>query len=142
MNYHHADLNLLKVFEALMTEGTVTRAAQKLSLTQPSVSNALWRLRETYGDPLFVRSGTVWTQQAKLGASDRASNDEFGGTVALSGNLALVGADNKGHGAAYLFVRTGTVWTQLAKLVGRDAAGGVLGVVRRRHRRRFVREAG
>ena len=56
MNYRHADLNLLKVFEALMTEGNVTRAAHKLSLTQPTVSNALRRLRETYDDPLFVRS--------------------------------------------------------------------------------------
>ncbi|MDZ4355401.1 MAG: LysR substrate-binding domain-containing protein [Variovorax sp.] len=57
MNYRTADLNLLKVFEALMTEGNVTRAARKLSLTQPTVSNALRRLRETFDDPLFVRSG-------------------------------------------------------------------------------------
>lgn len=55
--YRSADLNLLKVFEALMTEGNVTRAAQKLSLTQPTVSNALRRLRDTYDDRLFVRSG-------------------------------------------------------------------------------------
>lgn len=57
MNYRQADLNLLKVFEALMTEGTVTRAAEKLALTQPTVSNALRRLRDTFDDPLFVRSG-------------------------------------------------------------------------------------
>lgn len=75
MNYHNADLNLLKVFEALMTEENVTRAAHKLSLTQPTVSNALRRLRETYEDPLFVRSGSgvrptrrateLWTQLAR-----------------------------------------------------------------------------
>lgn len=52
------DLNLLKVFEALMTEGSVTRAAKTLCITQPAVSNALARLRDTLGDPLFVRSGT------------------------------------------------------------------------------------
>ena len=52
MNYRHADLNLLKVFEALMTEGTVTRAAEKLSLTQPTVSNALRRLRDTFDDQI------------------------------------------------------------------------------------------
>ncbi|MBB3178758.1 LysR family transcriptional regulator [Variovorax sp. Sphag1AA] len=57
MNYRNADLNLLKVFEALMTEGNVTRAAHKLSLTQPTVSNALRRLRETFDDRLFVRHG-------------------------------------------------------------------------------------
>lgn len=56
-SYRNADLNLLKVFESLMTEGNVTRAAQKLSLTQPTVSNALRRLRETFGDRLFVRHG-------------------------------------------------------------------------------------
>lgn len=53
----NADLNPLTVFEALMNEGNVTRAAYKLSLTQPTVSNKLRRLRETYGDPLFVRNG-------------------------------------------------------------------------------------
>ena len=57
MSYRTADLNLLKVFEALMAEGNVTRAAQKLSLTQPTVSNALRRLRETFDDPLFTRNG-------------------------------------------------------------------------------------
>lgn len=41
-----------------MTEGTVTRAASKLSLTQPAVSNALGRLRDAFDDPLFVRTGT------------------------------------------------------------------------------------
>lgn len=58
MSYRTADLNLLKVFEALMTEGNVTRAAKKLSLTQPTVSNALRRLRETFDDPLFTRKGS------------------------------------------------------------------------------------
>jgi DNA-binding transcriptional LysR family regulator len=58
MSFRTLDLNLLKVFEALMTEGTVTRAASKLSLTQPAVSNALGRLRDAFDDPLFVRTGT------------------------------------------------------------------------------------
>jgi DNA-binding transcriptional LysR family regulator len=57
MNFRTLDLNLLKVFEALMSEGAVTRAASKLSLTQPAVSNALSRLREAFDDPLFVRNG-------------------------------------------------------------------------------------
>lgn len=57
MSFRTLDLNLLKVFEALMSEGTVTRAASKLSLTQPAVSNALGRLRDAFDDPLFVRSG-------------------------------------------------------------------------------------
>ncbi|HEX8171843.1 MAG TPA: LysR family transcriptional regulator [Thermoanaerobaculia bacterium] len=51
------DLNLLRVFEALMAEQNVTRAAARLGLTQPAVSIALSRLRSVVGDPLFERSG-------------------------------------------------------------------------------------
>lgn len=50
------DLNLLPVFDALMTERNATRAAARLGLTQPAVSHALGRLRVLLGDPLFVRS--------------------------------------------------------------------------------------
>lgn len=49
------DLNLLRTFVALMEERNVTRAAQKLGMTQPALSNALLRLRTTLRDPLFVR---------------------------------------------------------------------------------------
>lgn len=51
------DLNLLKVFDAVMSERSLTRAAQQLSLTQPAVSNALRRLRDALGDELLVRKG-------------------------------------------------------------------------------------
>ncbi|MDT8990238.1 LysR family transcriptional regulator [Curvibacter sp. APW13] len=51
------DLNLLKVFDAVMNERNLTRAAQQLSLTQPAVSNAVRRLREALGDELLVRQG-------------------------------------------------------------------------------------
>jgi LysR family transcriptional regulator, mexEF-oprN operon transcriptional activator len=51
------DLNLLRVFSVLMREGSVTRAAARLSLGQPAVSHALNRLRDITGDPLFVRDG-------------------------------------------------------------------------------------
>jgi DNA-binding transcriptional LysR family regulator len=49
------DLNLMPVFLALMEERNVTRAAERLGITQPALSNALNRLRETLRDPLFVR---------------------------------------------------------------------------------------
>jgi DNA-binding transcriptional LysR family regulator len=51
------DLNLLRVFDEIMAERSLTRAAHKLSLTQPAVSNALQRLREALGDDLMKRSG-------------------------------------------------------------------------------------
>jgi DNA-binding transcriptional LysR family regulator len=50
------DLNLLLVFEALMTERSVSRAAVRLNRSQPAVSQALARLRTWFGDPLFVRA--------------------------------------------------------------------------------------
>ena len=77
---------------------------------------------------VFVRSGTTWSQQAKLTASDEAGNDQFGGSVALSGNTALVGASlndalaGTDAGSSYVFTRNGTIWTQHAKLTAGDSA--------------------
>ena len=51
------DLNLLVVFDALLTDGNVTRAARRVGLSQPAFSNALRRLRARIGDPLFERRG-------------------------------------------------------------------------------------
>jgi len=51
------DLNLLVAFDALMDERSVTRAATRLRLSQPGMSNALSRLRRLFGDPLLVRDG-------------------------------------------------------------------------------------
>ncbi len=66
MNLQTLDLNLLKVFEALAEERSVTRAGEKVGLTQSSVSNALSRLRQVFGDELFVRTpqGMVPTPRA------------------------------------------------------------------------------
>jgi DNA-binding transcriptional LysR family regulator len=57
MHISRVDLNLFTVFEAIYTEGSVTRASQKLNLTQPAISHALNRLRQMFDDPLFVRQG-------------------------------------------------------------------------------------
>ena len=57
MNIANMDLNLLKVFEALHDEASASRAALRLGVTQSAVSAALRRLRELYGDQLFVRTG-------------------------------------------------------------------------------------
>ena len=57
LNFRSLDLNLLRVFDEVMAERSLTRAAHKLSITQPAVSNAMRRLREVLGDELLVRSG-------------------------------------------------------------------------------------
>ncbi len=76
---------------------------------------------------IFNRSGSTWTQQAKLTASDAAEADEFGVSVSISGDYAIVGAyvdddDGSGSGSAYIFNRSGSIWTQQAKLTALDGA--------------------
>ncbi len=77
---------------------------------------------------VFVRNGTTWTQQAKLTASDAAAGDQFGSSVALSGDTALIGAiydDHSGKdnaGSAYVFVRNGITWSEQEKLIAADVA--------------------
>ena len=56
-NFRTLDLNLLRVFDEVMAEKSLTKAARNLSITQPAVSNALRRLRETLGDDLVRREG-------------------------------------------------------------------------------------
>ncbi|HRI67309.1 MAG TPA: kelch repeat-containing protein [Polyangium sp.] len=80
---------------------------------------------------IFVRNGSMWTEQAKLVASDGAPLDSFGSAVSVSGDTALVGATwlqsaMPQPGGAYVFVRNGDVWTQQAKLVASDAAPGAV----------------
>ena len=75
---------------------------------------------------VFVLSGTAWTQQARLLASDGALGDELGASVAAAGDTVVVGAINKTfgsntwQGAAYVFIRNGTTWTQQAELTASD----------------------
>ncbi len=81
---------------------------------------------------VFTRAGTVWTQQQKLTATDAGISDEFGYSVAVEGNTAVIGArtDTFGtspntalnQGSAYVFTRTGATWTQAQKLSAFDGA--------------------
>jgi len=61
---------------------------------------------------VFTRSGTIWTQQAKLDAASGVAQEQIGSDVALDGDTALLAADY----SAYVFVRTGTTWTEQAEL--------------------------
>jgi hypothetical protein len=92
---------------------------------------------------VFVRTGTAWSQQAYLKASNTNFGDQFGASVAISGDTIVVGAnledsaatgvngnqaDNSagGAGAAYVFVRSGAVWSQQAYLKASNTNGGDL----------------
>ena len=78
---------------------------------------------------IFTRSGGTWTQQDKITASDKDTHDEFGWSVAISGNgnTAIVGARyesvsqwSKKQGAAYIFTRSGSTWTEQQKITASD----------------------
>jgi hypothetical protein len=81
---------------------------------------------------VFIRSGTTWTQESKLTASDKAANDYFGSSVSISsdGSRVIVGAPlaspggTTNAGAAYIYTRSGTTWTQESKLTASDKAAG------------------
>ncbi len=74
---------------------------------------------------IFSRSGTIWTEQAELLASDGATENSFSCSVSISGDYAVIGAmgndENGTHaGAAYIFHRSGTIWSQQVKLLASD----------------------
>lgn len=74
---------------------------------------------------IFVYRETGWIQQAKVVPEDINSGDEFGSTLAISGNTLLVGVPKHNSvgekaGAAYVFERNGDEWRQKAKLIGND----------------------
>ena len=84
---------------------------------------------------IFTRSGTTWTQQAKLTPSDHPGNNDiwyFGKGVDISndGNSVIIGAPQaevgsyETQGAAYIFNRSGTTWSQYAKLIASDGLAG------------------
>lgn len=82
---------------------------------------------------VYRRDGVSWIEEAKLTASDGAQGDKFGHAVAVSGDVALVGAyytDNNGpiygsgFGSAYVYRFDGNEWVEEAKLTASDAASG------------------
>ncbi len=79
---------------------------------------------------VFTRSGSLWTQQAYLSASDGVADDKFGSSVSISGDVAVVGAylddvgTNSNQGSAYVFKRSGTIWTQTEHLTPSDGVAG------------------
>ena len=81
---------------------------------------------------IFTRSGSTWTQQAKITPSDGQTNDSFGYSVSISsdGTYAIASSRNEAGGsgdplsnagAAYIFSRSGSTWTQQAKITASDA---------------------
>ena len=90
MRLQQIDLNLFVVFDTLYSERSVTRAAERLHITQPAVSNALRRLRDVFDDVLFVRSpdGMVPTPIAEAAAEGvRNALRQLQGSVSAIGKF-------------------------------------------------------
>jgi hypothetical protein len=117
-----ADSDNLGESVAISSDGNTMIVGAALEDTSPNTTNGA-----AY---IYVRSAGVWTQQAKILASDAASGDQFGYSVSISsdGNTAIIGAFNEStspntsQGAAYVFTRSGSTWTQQQKIVASDAA--------------------
>jgi hypothetical protein len=117
------------VFGDTVAVGTIFEASSAIGINGNEADNSA---RESGAVYVFARSGTTWTQQAYIKASNTGMSDEFGFSVALSDDTLAVGApfeasnsiginvgnqaDNSafGAGAVYVFVRGGTRWTQQA----------------------------
>jgi len=83
---------------------------------------------------IFTRSGSTWSQQAKIQAGDLQASDMFGSAVSISedGNTAIVGAPfedtpSTNYGAAYIFTRSGSTWSQQAKIQTSDSNSTING---------------
>lgn len=74
---------------------------------------------------VFVQDGAAWVEEAKILAEDGREGDQFGASVAIIGNIAVVGAP--GADAAYIFWYDGDKWTEEAKLIGENE-GDLFGV--------------
>jgi hypothetical protein len=73
---------------------------------------------------VFVQSGTTWSQQAELTASNGVAYDGFGNSLAFEGRTVVVGGPYVGPGAAYVFLRSGGEWNQRAELMAADGEPG------------------
>src|SRR5688572_12198656 len=78
-NFRHIDLNLLRVFDAVMAERSLTRAAQALSLSQSAISHAMKRLRDSVGEELLTRTSTGVVPTSRAEAIWPAVRDALAG---------------------------------------------------------------
>jgi DNA-binding transcriptional LysR family regulator len=125
------DLNLLVVFDVLLAERSVTRAAKRLGVSQPAVSNALARLRAALADPLLVRTAEGMVPTSRALALQR----QFGDALERIGGALEDAGDFDPRTARRTFVIAATDYVQFVLLasvvdaIRRDAPGLVVQVV-------------
>ncbi|MCV2884743.1 LysR family transcriptional regulator [Aestuariibacter sp. AA17] len=118
------DLTLLMIFDAIMTERSITRAANRLAMTQPAVSNAVSRMRSAWKDELFVKDGrniqptlyaqNLWSQirDPILSLGDAIDNKEFNPSTARR-TFRIAVSD----------ILVDMVWVSMRKIIEEQAPG-------------------
>ena len=124
------DLNLLRVFDEVMSERSLTRAAQKLSITQPAVSNALRRFREAMGDDLIKRKGQEMVPTARALALWPAVRDALRQLQAvMTPSKFVLGEANTTFVLAMADATAVALMPRLVDTINRDAPGISIRVV-------------
>lgn len=129
-NFHTLDLNLLRVFDEVMAERSLTRAARKLSITQPAVSNALRRFREAMGDELIKRNGQEMAPTPRalaLWPAVREALHQLQGVLAPSDFVPSQASTS--FVLAMADATAAVLMPSLIDVIGREAAGVSLRVV-------------
>ncbi len=118
------ELQLLYIFDAIMTERSVTRAAERLAMTQPAVSNAISRMRQIWNDPLFVRKGrNIEPTSYALSLWDQVGDHMFALTNAVNATQFDPATSNRRFRIAATDVMVEMIWRQLIELLEREAPG-------------------
>lgn len=118
------ELQLLYIFDAIMTERSVTRAANRLAMTQPAVSNAISRMRQIWNDPLFVRKGrNIEPTSYALSLWDQVNGHMFALTNAVSATQFDPGTSKRKFRIAVTDMIVELIWRQLIELLEREAPG-------------------
>lgn len=118
------ELQLLYIFDAIMTERSVTRAADRLAMTQPAVSNAISRMRQIWNDPLFVRKGrNIEPTSYALSLWDQVGNPMYALTNAVSATQFDPASSKRKFRIAATDVIVEMIWRPLIELLEREAPG-------------------
>lgn len=118
------DLHLISIFDAVMTEGSVTKAADRLALTQPAVSNAIARMRVVWNDPLFTRSGRGMKPSAKAQALWREVQEPLAAIrIAASPVQFDARASTRAFRLAVTDYVSGALWPSLRQHIEADGPG-------------------
>ncbi|TGK34607.1 hypothetical protein EHQ12_10195 [Leptospira gomenensis] len=92
--------------------GAAQESSNQITITNGTTASANNAKASAGAAYVYVRTGTIWAQEAYLKANNGQSGDQFGTTVAVDGDTVAVGSIYSNEGAVYVFTRTGTLWSQ------------------------------